>query len=515
MTNNKLNTRIKQLILESSDIDAEKQKDIIYFLFSIFVQHPKDLLLLEDGIRVVKTKSSFITEAEFRIKLKFPDTKIIKYDEDKKSYKWDLDIDNIYNSITTINSCEMVRYKSNLFLNKPSIEINNMTRAVTVTTNDIHIKEPKKINISKKEREEIINDYKQHFTDFDMLLKLIIDMRFAKDKKASFLHIRVLSDWGKSFLSGLLKNLEIAVEFDYHHLMNKSTSDIHPIQIRNSFVLILDEFNNFSQEMKKISHEITLAAKYGMSETVELYLKILMSAEKSPSFTGAVDQQITNRVMVFDISDHKAVKLTDREVYKKFGNAMYMRVLEEYSFSSFKQQINKYMNMNEMEAYRVADIEVRKIYDKYKMLDMENLNESIVSILNQEIYEIVTEDLEVLNPAYKQIKQNIIKLDTGKYIGKIFIKQPPKVFELILKNSAMESEFKKMKFKLPNIIEYLNMVADYRKQNYRVEVGKRYKGIILDIEDEEDKKIPLEIEDKKGTVKNHYLTIHTEDKEPY
>jgi len=35
-----------------------------------------------------------------------------------------------------------------------------------------------------------------------------------------------------------------------------------------------------------------------MTEKVELFLKILMSAEKSPSFSGGVDDQIVNRVMV-------------------------------------------------------------------------------------------------------------------------------------------------------------------------------------------------------------------------
>ena len=511
-----LDKRVKQLLNKNSDIEMQDQEEIISFLFGIFVQHSKELLLVADGTKkIVRTKNAFMTEAEYRLNLQFPAVKIKKYDEEKKSYKWDLLIDDIYNSITTLNDCEMVRYKSNLFLNSPTVDINKQLKTVTVTTNELHIKKPLNNKLSKKEKEEIISDYKQHFKDFDMLLKLIVDMRFAKNKKASFLHIRVLSDWGKSFLSGLLQNLEIAIEVDYHHLMNKSTSDIHPIQIRNSFVLILDEFNNFSQEMKKLSHNITLAPKFGMSETVDLYLKILMSAEKSPSFTGAVDEQITNRVMVFDVPDHKAVKLTDRTVYKKFGNAMYMRVLEEYSYFSLNQQINRYLKMEEMEAYKIADDEVRKIYDNYKMLNMESLNESMATILNQEIREIITEDLEDLNPAYKQIRQNIIKLDMGKYKDKIFIKQPLRVFEIIIKNSVMESEFKKMKFKLGGIIECLNMVADYRKQNYQVLSGKRYKGIILDIEDEDDKKVPLEIENTDGTVKNHFITIHKEDKEPF
>jgi len=509
--------RVNQLVSKNSDISEELQKEIINFLFSIFIHSPKDLLLVTDGTKkIVRTKSAFMTEAEFRINIQFPNVKLKIYNEEKNTYRWDISMEDIYNSITTLNDCEIVRYKSNLFLSAPTVDINKQLKTVTVTTNHLHIKEPNKTKISKKEKDEILSDYKQHFKDFDTLLKLIVDMRFAKDKKASFLHIRVLSDWGKSFLSGLLKNLEVAVEVDYHNLMNKSTNDIHPIQIRNSFVLILDEFNNFSQDMKKLSHEITLAPKYGMSETVDLYLKILMSAEKSPSFTGAVDDQITNRVMVFDVPDHKAVKLTDRAVYKKFGNAIYMRVLEDYSYSSFKQQVNKYLHMKEMDAYKVADIEVRNIYDRYKMIDMENLNETIANILNQELHEIVTEDLEDINPAYKQIRQNIIKLDSGKYIDKIFIKQPLRVFEIIIKNSVMESEFKKMKFKLPSILECLSMVGDYRKEKYRITKEKKFKGVILDIRDDSEKKIPCDMEDNKNEVIDRgNLVFHTDDKKPF
>ncbi len=500
MQKKEIKKTIDQLTQGGGKIDIEVQKEIIAFLFDSFVQYDKVLLLIADGeMKKVLTKTAFKTMCKLILELKFPDIELLTFNEEKGTYKWNIRIDEIFDAITTLNSCSMIRYTSNLFAEKQSIELDATTRVVTITTNKLHIKTVSKKGIDEKEYREIVTDYKSHFAYFDSLLKLIIDMRFAKDKKASFLHLRVKSDWGKSFMSGLLKNLDIAIEVDYHNLMNKSTNDIHPLQVRNSFVMVLDEFNNFSQEMKKLSHSITLAPKYGMAETVDLFLKILMSAEKSPSFTGGVDEQIINRVMVFDIPDHEAKPLTTRAVYKKYGNAKYMRALEYYSYLSFKQQIEKYLAMEELDAYRHADMEVRKTYLSNKMQGMENINQTIVNIVTPILEDIAFFDIEDNHPAYRTIKRNVIRIDNGKYEGHIFVKQPHKTFETILKNEVIETEFKKMKFKLSGINEFFNLVADHTRHPLKL-FNKTHKGILINTQPKEE--IPVEIEQKDGTIKN-------------
>ena len=500
MQKKQIREAIDGLIVKNGKIDIEVQKEIIGFLFDSFVQYDKVLLFVDGGeIQKVLTKTAFKTICELLLVPKYKDIELLTYNEEKGTHKWNIRLDGIFDAITTLNSCTMIRYTSNLFAEKQTIELDTTTRVVTVTTNKLHIKPISKKGINEKEYREIVTDYKSHFAYFDSLLKLIIDMRFAKDKKASFLHLRVKSDWGKSFMSGLLKNLDIAIEVDYHNLMNKSTNDIHPLQVRNSFVMVLDEFNNFSQEMKKLSHSITLAPKYGMAETVDLFLKILMSAEKSPSFTGGVDEQIVNRVMVFDIPDHEAKPLVKRAVYKKFGNAKYMRALEYYSYLSFKQQIDKYLAMEELEAYRFADMEVRKTYLSNKMQGMENINQTIVSIVTPVLEDIAFFDIEDNHPAYKAIKRNVIRIDSGKYEGHLFIKQPHKTFETILKNEVIETEFKKMKFKLSGINEFFNLVTDHTRHPFKL-FGKTHKGILINTQPKDE--IPIEIEQPDGTIKN-------------
>ena len=453
---------IKLLVDNNSLISSKIQTKIISFLFDTFVQYTKDTLFIYDGtIKVIKNKQSFLTIAKMILSIEFAEVELMSYDKKSKKTKWNIKIDEIYDTIISINSYSMLRYKTNLFADKQEIVKDEQTSTITVINNKVHIKEVKKSNINEYEYKEIVKDYKSHFPQFDDFLQLIVDMRFAKDRKASFLHLRVRSDWGKSFLSGLLKNIEIGFEVDYHNLMNKGANDIAPIQVRNSFVLMLDEFNNFSQEMKKLSHEFTFAPKFGMSETVELYLKVLMSAEKSASFSGGVDTQIINRVMVFDIDDTECMKLIDREIYNKHGNAKYMRALEYYVYLVLKKRIEMYLKLDEFAACKTADDRVRETYNKYKMQDIENINDKIKIIINDKIKELIALNHDEVEFKYKDIHTKLIKID--RIGNQVFVKSPLKVFEFILKNETAESEFKKMKFKLVEIVNILDVIKDHTK----------------------------------------------------
>ena len=501
---NEFSVYFNLLVNRKSPIIEATQIEIMEYLFDTFVQYNKDLLLISNGyISPVRSRVAFETMAHMQLRINFPDAQIKSFNEDKNTYKWNLKIHDIYDTLTTINTYSLLRYESDLFAPKQTVIKNHQTSTITVITNTLHIKEPQQEERTKEEDVEyveITNDYKRHFPHFDDLLKLIIDMRFAKDRKASFVHLRVKSNWGKSFLSGLLKNIEIGFEIDYHNLMNKGASDIAPIQVRNSFVMILDEFNNFSAEMKKLSHSFAFAPKFGMREEVELYLKILMSAEKSPSFAGGVDSQIVNRVMVMDVEDSDAVKLTDREIYRKHGNAKYMRALEVYAYLQISEHLFNYLEREKFEAHREADVSVGLALEKFKMKDVENLNDTTKSVINSMIEEILdSSDIE-LNPKFREIKANIIMIDRGKYKGKVFIKAPLRTFEIILKNSTSESEYKKMKYKLSDVKSIVNLVMEYNDSKFSVNGGKQIKGLVIDIEDKKSHSEILKDLEQRGSL---------------
>ncbi len=477
------NSYKKLLIHKKSPIKRDKQIEIIDNLFDCFVQYNKDMLYISDGfLGKISSKKAFEVTAYQHIVEKFEDVEIKTYDEEKNRYVWNIKIADIYETLTVRNNYNLLCYESDLFLSEQAISKDNLTRTITVTTNKLHIKEIKTPNIPKDEYLEIVQDYKKHFKYFDELLKLIIDMRLAKDRKASFLHLRVKSNWGKSFLSGLLQNLQIGFEIDYHNLMNKGANDIAPIQVRNSFVMILDEFNNFSSEMKKLSHDFKFAPKFGMTEKVELYLKILMSAEKSPSFSGGVDDQIVNRVMVMDIGDNEAIELTKREIYKKYGNAKYMSALERYAYLMLTKYLSEYLAMDKFEAHKKADIAVNEALNKYRMQNVTNLNDETKSVINETIADILNSDDMTLNPRFRSIRKNIIEIDSGVHRGNIFIKQPKRTLEIIIKESVSESEYKKMKWKLSNISDIVNILSDNRGKT--ISIGnKKMKGIVITIEE--------------------------------
>jgi len=487
-------TYINLLIDKSSEMDEKLQYQIIEFLFKTFVQYQKDTLYIYNGvIKKVKSKQAFLTMVKMTVNIEF-NIDIMFYSKKAKKIKWLIKIDELYDTITTINSYEQLIYSSNLFANKQIAYTDDFTGVIKVITNKIHTKELEQINISNNDYNSIIKDYKEHFKYFDDFIDLIVDMRFAKDRKASFLHFRVRSDWGKSFLAGLLKNIEIGIEVDYHNLMNKSTNDISPIQVRNSYVLMIDEFNNFSQEMKKLSHSFTFAPKFGMSETVELYLKVLFSAENSVSFTGGVDEQIINRVMVFDFPDNETVKLIDREEYIYQGNAKYMKVLEDYTLKRILKRVDNYLLMEEMEAYKTADNRVRNFYSVYKM-SADSLINNITDILNDTIKYIAMSDIDNLPKYYQDLKKRIfIDDETGQYPKKYVIQNHSVVFERILKNETNEKEYKKMSFKLTNIYNIVDVVDDRTKKKYK---GQR--RIIINIPTEK-KEIPIIHTDKDNKI---------------
>lgn len=487
------------LVYPNSPIKKDKQIEIFQFLFDKFVQYNKDLLMLHDGyITRLTSRTQFETMAKMEIQMNFVDIDIQSYDEEKDRYRWNIKIKEVYDTIVSSNQYQLLRYTTDLFAPSQEVVKNDKNSEITVIGNSVNIKEAK-TEISKSDYLEIVNDYKMHFKYFDELLDLVVDMRFAKDRKASFVHLRVKSDWGKSFLSGLLKNLNVAFEVDYHNLMNKGANDIAPIQVRNSFVMILDEFNNFSAEMKKLSHSFSFAPKFGMREDVELFLKILMSAEKSPSFSGGVDEQIINRVMVMDIEDKEAFRLVDRDIYIKHGNAKYMEALERYAYLRISKKLKDYLALQKFEAHKKADTEVRKSVKKYRMKDIEVLKDSVRDVINEGVVEILNSSDMDINPKFREIRSNIIKIEDGKYSGNIFIKQPLKTFETIIKSKVSDGEFKKMKYKLSDFQEITYLVHDSSKKSIRIN-GAVTKGLVVKTEKPKNHKEIIEELRIKGNL---------------
>jgi hypothetical protein len=295
------------------------------------------------------------------------------------------------------------------------------------------------------------------------MIDLIVDTRIAVNRKSSFWYIRAESNAGKSFLSSLLEGISIATEVHYHNLKPNGASDLNPVEVRNSMVMIIDEFKVFTQDMKKLSHKISISPKFGLREEVPLYLKILFSAERSESFYGSIDAQIKNRVAISDTNRWAKIGLEDREVFQKYGNSLYADILKEYIGVRLKNRFREYFALKDKYlAINLADKRVKEFYKSHTI----NTKDLTLSI-----QETVRDFIE------SQSHQNILYITSGKNKGKHLIKSPRKTIEEILKNSLDEGEFKKAKFKLPMIDEILK-----GKKTAIYLLGKTHKGLLIDKE---------------------------------
>ena len=466
-----LKTIKSSLLKQNSQLEKEEQEEIIEDMFESFVCYIKDMLFFNDGkIEKVPTEKAFYTIVGMRYN-SFYGGRLITFETTKSGAikkVWQIDISEIYNSIMTFNRFELLYYKSNLFAEKQYIEANRTNKTITVYTNKINIRKTPLL-VKRENYEEIVADYKKHFEFLDDFLRLIVVCRFAGDRKSSFLHMRVKSNWGKSFLMGILRNIEVGFEIDYGHLQNTQTSNISPMQVRNSFVLGIDEFNKLSKEMFKMSHSWQFSAKYGMLEEIDLYLKVLFSAEDSSSFNGGVDEQVINRVMIFDIEDSKSIPLTDRTIYLKYGNKQYMEALAHYFYKGISNHISSFMKLGLYESGKVADLELKEYHKAFKIKEDETLEPLLRKTLLEELNTVLEEKLSVSNDSYtnyqyKSIHNKVFRVARGADKGKIIIKSHKKVMETIAKEAFDTETYKKVHWKLPRvgkILKYVKISDNY------------------------------------------------------
>ena len=121
---------------------------------------------------------------------------------------------------------------------------------------------------------------------------------------------------------------------------------------------------------------------------VEVYAKVLMSAEKSVSFTDTVETQIVNRVIMFEI-DKNATILTERDVYKRYGNLMYFTAVKQYCINYLINRINYYLSKDEFEVDRESENLLNQMFEKYKINEID-LETYLIQFFADSLSELVS-----------------------------------------------------------------------------------------------------------------------------
>lgn len=199
-----------------------------------------------------------------------------------------------------------------------------------------------------------VADYLEHFPALGETLEYIVASRFALDRKKSYLWMLAVSDWGKGFLMGVLRDLGLVVEMSVKEIeavFEGKPAGRKPEDFKRAMILAVDEFKTVKSELKQLQSEIQLAPKYQLTARVEIYTKLFLSAESVGSLVGenGVEDQFANRMSLLTGTG----TLNERPVYAA-DDAKYFRSVLAYVAKELNRLIAEYQALGREGAERRA-----------------------------------------------------------------------------------------------------------------------------------------------------------------
>ena len=196
-------------------------------------------------------------------------------------------------------------------------------------------------------RPDIIADYIEHFPRFHALLDFIVAARFAADRKKAYLWIHADSDWGKGFLMSVFddSNLGISVDLsmsEIEKMFEGAPVGRAPHEFKRSMVLNFNEVKGIKRELKEIESTLRLAPKHQMTSRVDVYAKLLWSADSIGSLVSeeGVEDQLANRISAFKEIGRGGI--AQRALYIEVGGRAYHAVIAHHTAQYMNAQIEQY-----------------------------------------------------------------------------------------------------------------------------------------------------------------------------
>lgn len=267
------------------------------------------------------------------------------------------------------NQVSAVEVKSDLFVDSAYMTINNSIASFTVPLRYPRIPhETQEVlkSVTPELKAEIIKDYSEHFPLLIYLIDWIIACRISPDRKQTILHLLLVSDWGKTFFLSMLQALGLAIETsekEWQGAMQGSASGLTSKAFINHFVLAIDEATSVRSSLKMMGASAEFAPKFQMKQRVQLYAKLLLSAEPISQLSReSVEEQFINRIS--SISLENATTLVGRPLYQKYGHC-YRDVLIEYLHGLFTERLNAYKALGQFNARAKAILVLRDHHKAY------------------------------------------------------------------------------------------------------------------------------------------------------
>lgn len=226
--------------------------------------------------------------------------------------------------------------------------------------------QPQPLTILRK-RNELVEDYKSYFPEFDDVLDFILSCRFTQ-QKTSYLWLQANSNWGKSMLFEGVFNEILNVTIDVNEEIIKKFISGAPMGtdatvFTKKWLMFIDEFKGAISELKNIDSTIDINVKHGSNTTVKTPAKIFTSAEEVLSLKSSVgtDDQFLNRFLY--ISPSKS-NIDGRELFSRNRTA-YKNALAYYINDRFISKVRSFNNMSELEEW--SNTKMKELTSKYSL----------------------------------------------------------------------------------------------------------------------------------------------------
>ena len=216
---------------------------------------------------------------------------------------------------------------------------------------------------------KVIDDFKDHFPRFDELIDFIAAARFARDRKKAYLWIHAPSDWGKGLITDALMRLNCSVEVsmeEVERMLEGSPVGRTPISFRRKFVLSFNEVKSIKRELKEVESSIRITPKNQMTSSVDVYAKLLWSADSIPSLVGeeGVEDQLANRISVFR---EEGGAVDKRKMFHSVGAGVYADNVMYYMRDRLNAAIAHYRSLGVAESSNAGQRFLNDFHERYSI----------------------------------------------------------------------------------------------------------------------------------------------------
>ena len=321
---------------------------------------------------------------------------------------------------------------------------------------------------------ELVDDFKQHFPEFDDVIELMVNSRFAKDRKKAYLWLHCDSDWGKSFLISVLNDLDLSIEMspqEAEAMIESKPVAKTELDFVESFVTVFEEFKSVKSGLKQLESSISFSPKNASEITVQLYLKLFLSANDVPSLAGSrgVEDQFSNR---FSLIRGKG-RLNDRKLFSEHQGE-YFTSVRNYVALYVNNRVAEMQDMGKYDSVTIATNGINEFHSKYNIGSSRG---KISDNINEVVEEFRATAIRHVNSIEYGAFKNAVKI-SGEHI---VLLKPTRVISDWIDTEFDKSEqmtWKKLKSDMKDLIDPEGL------KNRRIAGGTQTKCIILgDIND--------------------------------